>query len=98
MLELDLGLKKLRVTFYSKNEKSASIAIAKYMEIEAKKDSKINAVLVSAKSLSALKKAYPNYFADIGTFIDKLLKYCKEQGYRCNEIVGRIINTNNNLC
>lgn len=98
LLELDLGLKKLRVTFYSKNEKSASIAIAKYMEIEAKKDSKINAVLVSAKSLSALKKAYPNYFADIGTFIDKLLKYCKEQGYRCNEIVGRIINTNNNLC
>ena len=98
LLELDLGLKKLRVTFYSKNEKSASIAIAKYMEIEAKRDPKVNAVLVSAKSLSALKKAYPNYFADIGTFIDKLLKYCAEQGYRCNEIVDRIKNTNNNLC
>jgi len=37
-----------------------------------------NNVLVYAKSLRELKAAYPNYFGDIGKFLEKLLGYINE--------------------
>lgn len=87
LLELDLDSRDLKLTYYPKGEKSANRAIEKYMEIETNKDTKTNAVLVSAKSITALKKAYPNYFADIKDFTDKLLKFVKEQNDKCGEIL-----------
>jgi inorganic pyrophosphatase len=38
--------------------------------VEAEKDEKNNAVLVSAASLEALRKAYPNYFMNISGFLE----------------------------
>ena len=36
---------------------------------------KIDTVLVRAKSLSMVKEAYPNYFLDIGEFVDIVSDY-----------------------
>ena len=36
---------------------------------------KIDAVLVRVTSFKELKKAYPNYFNDIGEFVDKVKAY-----------------------
>ena len=87
LLELNLDSRDLQLTYYPKGEKSANQAIEKYMEIEANKDIKTNAVLVSAKSIKALKKAYPNYFADIKSFTDTLLKLLAEQNDKCGKIL-----------
>jgi hypothetical protein len=38
-------------------------------------ESKIDAVLVSVSSFGALKIAYPNYFSDIGDFVNKIEDY-----------------------
>ena len=36
---------------------------------------KIDAVLVNVSSFNALKSAYPNYFSDIGEFVDIIKSY-----------------------
>ena len=47
-----------------------------YNSIEATRaDNKIDAVLVRASSFSTLKKAYPNYFSDIGEFVNLVKSY-----------------------
>ncbi len=56
--------KKVDVSDYKKLEE----ANAQY--IEAEKDEQNNAVLVSATSLDALRKAYPNYFMNISGFLE----------------------------
>ena len=38
-------------------------------------EAKIDAVLVRVSSFSDLKRAYPNYFLDIGEFIDIVEEY-----------------------
>lgn len=42
------------------------------VEEEAARGKKIEAVLVSAGPLSALRQAYPNFFLDIGGFVDRI--------------------------
>jgi hypothetical protein len=56
--------KKVEVSDYKKLEE------ANRHYIEAEKDEKNNAVLVSANSLEALRKAYPNYFMNISGFLE----------------------------
>ena len=49
-----------------------------YAQIEkTRAENKIDAVLVHAESFIDLKKAYPNYFADIGEFIERVSGYLK---------------------
>ena len=49
-----------------------------YSSIERNRaESKIDAVLVRVKSFQSLKSAYPNYFSDIGEFIDIVKEYLK---------------------
>lgn len=49
-----------------------------YNDIEAKRtERKIDAVLVRVSSFKTLKKAYPNYFSDIGEFVNLVKSYLK---------------------
>ena len=67
LLTLDPSTKKLEVVGYSRGElQKASDA---YLAVEkANKGSNKDTVLVSVDSLSALRKAYPNYFLDTKFF------------------------------
>ncbi len=47
-----------------------------YNSIESTRaETKIDAVLVNVSSFKALKSAYPNYFSDIGEFVDIIKSY-----------------------
>lgn len=59
-----------------RNFNSIEPATKSYGEIE--KTSNINVVLVSANSFDTVRKAYPNYFADISEFINMLREIIKE--------------------
>ena len=73
MLELDTDNKKINVVTYKQNELEK--ASGDYLEIEKKiKDKNADAVLVSADSISALKRAYPNYFLDTEAFLNLMKK------------------------
>jgi Uncharacterized protein conserved in bacteria len=66
-------------------EQGKDIGVADYTKleeanshyIEAEKDAQNNAVLVSATSLDALRKAYPNYFMNISGFLELTHKLMK---------------------
>lgn len=49
-----------------------------YAVYEASPDSRDNAVLVSASSIKILRKAYPNYYMDIKSFVNKLEEIIKK--------------------
>lgn len=66
VLILDYERKRLKVRPF--NRKDIALATQVYNEIEHK--TKSDAVLVSANSFNSLKAAYPNYFVDIGKFVD----------------------------
>jgi ppGpp synthetase/RelA/SpoT-type nucleotidyltranferase len=68
LVELDPVAKKVKILGYTQHQLSQ--ANTAYVEAErAGSKSGIDAVLVSVESLSALKRAYPNYFLDTGLFI-----------------------------
>lgn len=70
LLELDPSLRRIRVTSYKADELSK--ASNDYLKVEKNMLSGSewrDAVLVSVKSFSALKQAYPNYFMDTHRFI-----------------------------
>lgn len=69
-----LNIDKQDVQIWSYKEKYLSKATEDYINFEKKyKDTKeVDIVLVNAKSIKTLKKAYPNYFADSKDFLDKL--------------------------
>lgn len=49
-----------------------------YAKIESTRaETQIDAVMVSVSSFAALRSAYPNYFTDIGEFVEKLKNYLK---------------------
>jgi len=71
LLELDAANRSVKVTGY-KHEQFEKAA-ADYLSVEKhNKQNNINAVLVSADSISTLKKAYPNYFVDTEIFLRQL--------------------------
>ncbi|MDZ7965226.1 MAG: RelA/SpoT domain-containing protein [Nostoc sp. DedSLP03] len=69
-----LNIDKQDVKIWSYKEKYHFQATEDYKNFEKKyKDTKeVDIVLVNAKSIKTLKKAYPNYFADSKEFLDKL--------------------------
>lgn len=69
LLELDSESRTTRTTGFSRNE--LELAQQRYLESEKQnKDQPTKqAVLVSVNSFKALRKAYPNYFLDISTFV-----------------------------
>lgn len=72
---LKLEIKPNQTTLYTAAfpAKDLSVATHAYNKIEQKHDDNIDAVLVSANDMNALKAAYPNYFADINSFLLILL-------------------------
>ena len=67
-LELDLAnLKVTGVTFKPRDLESATTWYVE-REVDSRDDSQVEVVLVSAASLSALRRAYPNYLADLDGF------------------------------
>jgi ppGpp synthetase/RelA/SpoT-type nucleotidyltranferase len=68
ILVLNYTTRRLRLKFYKPSQ--IDEATKEYVQIESTRaENKIDAVLVSVSSFSALKAAYPNYFSDIGAFL-----------------------------
>ncbi|MBQ4853928.1 RelA/SpoT domain-containing protein [Rhodanobacter sp. B2A1Ga4] len=70
LLELDLSEQRLTVSGFSRHQ--VSLAQSEYARAEKKLGSSGDVVLVAAGSAKALKKAYPNYFADTSLFLKTL--------------------------
>lgn len=80
LLILNFDTHRLRIVYYKTSQ--AENANAAYTQIEKNRvEAKIDAVLVSVSSFQTLKKAYPNYFSDIGEFVtiikNEIAKYKK---------------------
>lgn len=69
LMELDPSAGTLMITGFGANENE--IATQRYAEVEKsqKQTAGADAVLVSVESINALQRAYPNYFADTGVFV-----------------------------
>ena len=72
---LALNYKARHVDIYGYSKGNIDRATFVYNQLESKATNNENIVLVSADSMDLLKLAYPNYFADIHTFINILNKY-----------------------
>ncbi len=70
LMQLDIGMEITSIRSYSSWEE----AYDEYLRIEKEiaEDETKDVVLVSAYSLKQLKKAYPNYFADIKLFLNNI--------------------------
>lgn len=76
ILILNYNTKRLRIRPFKLSEIDEANSV--YNSIESTRaESKIDAVLVRVSSFKELKKAYPNYFSDIGEFIDIVKSYLK---------------------
>lgn len=75
LLELDPIAGTLNVTGFGAHEQE--LASQKYAESEARQagDSPRDAVLVSVESVTALSRAFPNYFADTRLFVELLNQF-----------------------
>ena len=72
---LALNYKERYVNVYGYSKSNIEQATFVYNKLESNATNDENIVLVSADSIDLLKLAYPNYFADIHTFINILNKY-----------------------
>jgi len=76
MLLLNFNINRLAVRYFLPSEIEEANKI--YAQIEKNRaESKIDAVLVRAESFTELKKAYPNYFADITEFVERVTAYLR---------------------
>lgn len=74
ILILNYETKRLRIRYFKPSETEAANIM--YSQIESNRsETKIDAVLVRATSFQSLKAAYPNYFLDIGEFVDIVTEY-----------------------
>ena len=74
ILILNYNTRRLRIKYYKPSQMEE--ANETYSQIESTRaESKIDAVLVRVSSFQALKSAYPNYFSDIGEFVDLVKSY-----------------------
>ena len=72
LLILDIRAKKVRSLFFARNMLGKAIKQYHMIEQELSEDMSKDVVLVSARSIKELKKAYPNYFADTILFLKNL--------------------------
>lgn len=76
VLILNYITRKLRIRYFSPSQIDEANTL--YTQIESNHaEDEIDAVLVRAASFSELKAAYPNYFADIGEFLDLVQAHLK---------------------
>ena len=67
-LQLDLSNQTVVGMVFGSGDLEAATDWYVEREVESRGDSQVEVVLVSAASLSALRRAYPNYLADLGGF------------------------------
>lgn len=72
LLELNTHDRNVSVSGYSREELPKATSDYLDREKAAKDNESVQIVLVAAQSVSALKKAYPNYFLDTGRFVTRL--------------------------
>jgi hypothetical protein len=72
LLVLDLEQKMLRVTPYRADQWTQATTDYSRIEELAEEKPQVQAVLVAVDSISALQKAYPNYYADTSAFVEAL--------------------------
>lgn len=74
ILILNYNTRRLNIKYFKPSQ--ADEANTTYAQIEGTRaESQIDAVLVSVSSFQTLRAAYPNYFSDIGEFIDIVKGY-----------------------
>ena len=74
ILILNYETRRLRIRYFNPSETEAANKM--YSQIEHNRENaKIDAVLVRAASFQTLKAAYPDYFLDIGEFVDIVMDY-----------------------
>jgi len=80
IFDMDFDKKKIQINFFGNDITKAT---AEYEKIESEsKGKQRNAVLVSGSSIKTLRKAYPNYFADVTKFRKKVnLLLTKNNGF-----------------
>lgn len=74
LLLLEVDKSSIGIFRYPKNQLDSATKKYSELEKEFKENSKKDVVLVSAESIKALKKAYPNYFADTTAFSRNIKK------------------------
>ena len=72
ILKLNYGNRTLNIYPFRPSEIEKATQL--YNQIEGLNDNNIDAVLISANSLEAVRLAYPNYFANIAEFVDTMRK------------------------
>ena len=70
VLELNLNTRRVAVREFRTNDWESANSWYLKKEVESRDNPRVEVVLVSAKSLSALRRAYPNFFLDLGEFRD----------------------------
>ena len=74
ILILNYNTRRLSVKSYTTSQIDEANKV--YNSIESTRaEEKIDAVLVNVSSFNVLKSAYPNYFSDIGEFVDIIKSY-----------------------
>ena len=68
VIELNLETEQATGYAFKPNESSEATSFYLQKEMQSRGDPSTDVVLVSANSLSALRRAYPNYFADLARF------------------------------
>ena len=75
ILRLDFNTMQLYVTGYQKNRFQEAVYV--YDSLEQRHEPNTDTVLISGDSFDTIRTAYPNYFADIGKFVDMMIKILK---------------------
>lgn len=74
ILILNYNTKRLRIKYFKVSQLDEANTV--YSQIESTRaESQIDAVLVRVSSFQSLRAAYPNYFSDIGEFVDIVKEY-----------------------
>ncbi|MBP1314420.1 hypothetical protein JOD78_001622 [Herbaspirillum sp. 1130] len=74
VVRLDPVARRVSVRGFSGSESTEANRLYTALENEIPTDSPTRIVLVSASSISALRRAYPNYFLDTTTFLQEVVK------------------------
>lgn len=74
LLQLDITESQISIRYFESSFLPDAYNEYRRIEQEISEDNKKDVVLVSAASLTELKKAYPNYFADTALFLNHLQK------------------------
>lgn len=72
VIALDIVAKEVKITSFRRDQVAEASQYYKTLEDRSVRGEKIESVLVSAGRLNSLKLAYPNYFLDIQSFIEKI--------------------------